>query len=149
MSAAAQRALAGKRKAPDVGSAKIADVEGNHNSPHEGAEGYFTMNTNSQQDAGPKTATPPAEVPMEVRRGLRVADLNEPLDPRKLSHYYRTSEYDAEVMGGPKAVAFCGFQRSRRATVHGYAEARKPGRLVCPEGHVIRQQKLRALGVGL
>ncbi|MCA1169315.1 hypothetical protein LBW78_02695 [Rothia kristinae] len=106
------------------------------------------MNTNSQQAAGPKTAAEPAQAPHVLER-YRIADLNEPLDSRKLSHYYRTSEYDAEVMGGPKAVAFCGFQRSRRATVHGYAEARKPGRLVCPECHVIRQQKLRALGVGL
>lgn len=145
MSAAVQRALAGKRKAPDVGDLGGSDVEGHHNSPQEGAEGHYVMNTNSQQAAGPKTA---AEPPQVLER-YKIADLNEPLDPRKLSHYYRTSEYDAEVMGGPKAVAFYGFQRSRRATVHGYAEARKPGRLVCPECHVIRQQKLRALGVGL
>lgn len=143
MSAAAQRALAGMRKAPDVGSAKIADAEGNRNSPHEGAEGNFTMNTNSQQAAGPKTATPPAEVPMEVRRGLRVADLNEPLDPHKVSHFYKVGEYDAEVMGGPRAVAFCGFQSKQRATVNGYAEARKPGRLVCPECVVVRNLVLR------
>lgn len=143
MSAAAQRALAGKRKAPGVGSAKIADAEGNHNSPHEGAEGNFTMNTNSQQAAGPKTATPPAEVQLDVRRGLRVADLNEPLDPHKVSHFYKIGEYDAEVMGGPKAVAFCGFQSKQRATVNGYAEARKPGRLVCPECVVVRNLVLR------
>lgn len=148
MSAAAQRALADTKNAPVAADLGGHGNEGNHNSPHEGAEGNFTMNTNSQQAAGPKTAAEPAQAPHVLER-YRIADLNEPLDSRKLSHYYRTSEYDAEVMGGPKAVAFCGFQRSRRATVHGYAEARKPGRLVCPECHVIRQQKLRALGVGL
>lgn len=143
MSAAVQRALAGMRKAPDVGDLGGSDAEGNHNSPQIGAEGNFTMNTNSQQAAGPKAATPPAEVPLEVRRGLRVADLNEPLDPHKVSHFYKIGEYDAEVMGGPKAVAFCGFQSKQRATVNGYAEARKPGRLVCPECVVVRNLVLR------
>lgn len=143
MSAAQPRALASTKKAPVAADLGGHGNEGDHNSPHEGAEGHYVMNTSSRQVTDPKTAQAPAEVRPEARRGLRIADLNEPLDPYQVSHFYKIGEYDAEVMGGPKAMAFCGFQSKQRATVNGYAEARKAGRLVCPECVVVQNLVLR------
>lgn len=137
MSTATPRALAGHENAPVAADLGGHGNEGNHYRPHQGAEGHYNMNTISRQDTAPKVAQAPVEAP-EQHHGLRIADLNEPLDPRKLSHIYKVGECDAEVMGGPKAIAFCGFVSKRRATVDGYVEARKPGRRLCPECAVVR-----------
>lgn len=68
----------------------------------------------------------------------RIADLNQRNDPRKLSHYYKVSEYDAEVMGGPRTPALCGYlSKKGRADVGGYARAQRPENLMCPHCAVL------------
>lgn len=68
----------------------------------------------------------------------RIADLNERNDPRKLSHYYKIAEYDAEVLGGSRAIALCGYDSAKiTADIDGYDRARSHDNLLCPHCAVL------------